>query len=217
MTRVRVVSKTGQASLEDFLDFGAKLLVLSLDNIRTVLQQAPRLALPLPDLMPRRCECAIPETECPPRCVCEVEWEASQGETPSLTVRLTNSANVTRNFNLHATPFLGSGGSPGTLSLAPSTLTLAPGEAGLVNAKFTVPKVPDGDYDAEIVIQGAYEQRVCVRLRVDCKSKCGDEHGVCDVVQGNPPVRIRAHQWYHHFQCVEPCAEVGSRHPDSHN
>ena len=103
----------------------------------------------------------------------------------------------------------------GTLSLSPATLTLQAGQTGIVNAKFTVPNAPDGDYHAEIVIKGAYEQCVRVRLRISCKKVCGDEHCVCEVVQGDPPVRIRAHHWYHHFQCTEPCGDE-RRGPD-HN
>jgi hypothetical protein len=209
-------SSTGQPALEDFLGFGLKLLSLSLDNLRTVVQQAPSFPLQLPDLASLRPKdpCAIPEPECPPRCVCDVTWEASPGETPALTVRVTNSSKATRTFQLHATPFAGPGGSPGTLSLSPSSLTLQPGHVGIVSAKYTVPNMPEGDYHAEIVVKGAYEQCVRVSLRVRCKKTCGDEHCTCDVVQGDPPVRIRAHHWYHHFQCTEPCVDDGRQTTD---
>ena len=212
---VKQPPSTGQPSLNDLVGFGAKLLLLSLDNFRTVLQEAPSLLLPMPDLGSLRAKdpCAIPETDCPPRCVCEVTWEASPGETPGLTVRVTNSSKTTRTFKLHAIPFAGPGGSPGTMSLSPSSLTLQAGDTGIVNAKFTVPNVPEGDYNAEIVVHGAYEQCVRVRLRVQCKKTCGDEHCTCDVVQGDPPVRIRAHHWYDHFQCTEPCVDSGRRQP----
>jgi hypothetical protein len=204
------------SSLNDLVEFGTKLVLLSLDNFRTIMQQAPSLPLQLPDLALLRPKdpCAIPETECPPRCVCDVTWEASPAETPTVTVRVTNSSTSARTFQLHATPFMGPGGSPGTLSLSPSTLTLQPTQSGIVNAKFTVPNVPEGDYHAEIVIRGAYEQCVRIRLRVRCSKTCGDEHCICEVVQGDPPVRIRAHHWYHHFQCTEPCVDDGRRLPD---
>lgn len=215
---VKQQPSTGQPSLDDLVGFGAKLLLLSLDNLRTVIQQAPSFPQ-MPDLVSLRPKdpCAIPETECPPRCVCEVTWEASAGETPGLTVRVTNSSKSTRTFQLHATPFAGPGGSPGTMSVAPSSLTLQAGDAGIVSAKFTVPTVPEGDYHAEIVVRGAYEQCVRVRLRVQCNKICGDEHCTCDVVQGDPPVRIRAHHWYDHFQCTEPCFDTGRQHPDHDN
>ncbi len=215
-TSVKQSPASGQPSLDDLVGFGSKLLLLSLDNFRTMIELAPTILPKMPDVASFRLKdpCAIPETECPPRCVCDVVWEASPGETTELTVRLTNSSKSTRTFNLHATPFAGPGGSPGTMTVGPTSLTLHGGEAGIVNAKFTVPNVPDGDYHAEIVIEGAYEQCVRVRLRVNCKKTCGDEHCMCEVVQGDPPVRIRAHHWYDHFQCTEPCFDSGRQQRD---
>jgi len=213
---VKQLPASGQPSLNDLVGVGAKLLLLSLDNFRTVIELAPQVLPQMPGVASLRPKdpCAIPETDCPPRCVCDVVLEASPGETTTLTVRVTNSSKSTRTFNLHATPFAGPGGSPGTMTLAPTQLTLQGGSAGIVNANYTVPNVPEGDYHAEIVINGAYEQCVRVRLRVQCKKTCGDEHCMCDVVQGDPPVRIRAHHWYDHFQCTEPCFDSGRQQPD---
>ncbi len=89
----RQPSSTGQPSLDDLVGFGFKLLSLSIDTLRTVVQEAPRLLPQSLDATPSRgqCVCEIPETECPPRCICDVTWEATLGETPSLTVRVTNS------------------------------------------------------------------------------------------------------------------------------
>jgi hypothetical protein len=151
--------------------------------------------------------CEIPEIDCPPRCVCEVTWEASPGETPALTVRVTNASKFARTFHLDATSFVGDGGSPGTITLAPKSLSLPAGHVGIVNATFTVPDVPEGAYEAEILVRGAYEQCVRVRLTVKCEKTCGESRCTCEVVQGDPPVRIRAHHWYDHFQCTEPCFE----------
>lgn len=203
-------ASTQQPSLEDLVAFGFKLLAMSIDNARTIMQQAPSLLPPMPDLRSLRPKemCEIPETECPPRCVCEVTWEASPGETPGLTVRVTNASKSARTFHLHATPFTGAGGSPGTITLAPSSLSLPAGHADVASATFPVPNVPEGEYEAEILVQGAYEQCVRVRLRVKCEKTCGQERCTCDVVQGDPPVRIRAHHWYDHFQCIEPCLEL---------
>lgn len=198
----KLVSLSAETT-RDFVEAVGELITATMPKI-----EIPRLAKPC---------CEIPETECPPRCVCDVTWEARPGDTRSLTVRVTNSSKSARTFQLHAAPFAGPGGSPGTLSLSPSTLTLQPGHAGIVNATFTVPNVPDGDYHAEIVVKGAYEQCVRVRLRVQCKRTCDDEHCICDVVQGDPPVRIRAHQWYDHFQCTEPCVDPGRQEPDHHH
>jgi hypothetical protein len=198
-----------QLLLDGLLGLGFKLLALSLDNARSLIQQASNILPPLPDVQSLRPKdmCAIPETQCPPRCVCEVTWEASPGETPGLTVRVTNASKSARTFNLHATPFLGSSGSPGTMTLSAQSLSLAGGSAGSVNATFTIPSVPEGEYDAEIVVRGAYEQCVSVRLNVKCEKTSGRERATCEVVQGDPPVRIRAHHWYDHFQCTESCVE----------
>ena len=208
---------TSQLFVEGLVDLGFKLLAMSIDNARTIIQQASSILPPLPDVQSLRPRdmCAIPETECPPRCVCEVVWEASPGETVGLTVRITNASKSARTFNLHATPFVGSGGSPGTMTLAPPSLSLPAGSMGIVNATFTIPNVPEGEYDSEIVIQGAYEQCVRVKLNVKCEKTCGKERGICEVVQGDPPVRIRAHHWYDHFQCTESCVEPFTRSPNS--
>jgi hypothetical protein len=204
-----------QFFFDGLLGLGFKLLAMSIDNARTLIQQASSVLPPLPDMQSLRPKdmCAIPETECPPRCVCEVTWEASPGETPGLTVRVTNASKSGRTFNLHATPFIGAGGSPGTMTLSAQSLSLPPGSAGAVNATFTIPNDADGEYDAEIVVRGAYEQCVRVTLNVRCEKRVGKECGTCEVVQGDPPVRIRAHHWYDHFQCTESCVE--HRSPDT--
>ena len=209
-TSMKHSSSTGkQSSLEDVVAFGLKLLAISIENFRTMARKAPEFLPPMPDLATLRPKgpCTIPERECPPLCVCEVVWEAASGETLHLAVRVTNSSRSFRTFQLNATPFTGAGSSPGTIKLEPVSLSLAAGQSGHVNASFTVPDAPRGEYHAEIVVKGAYEQCVCVTLKVQCEKTCGEECCTCEVVQGDPPVRIRAHHWYDHFQCTEPCRD----------
>jgi hypothetical protein len=206
-----------QGALEELITLGPKLLILSIENSLTMVRQTASLLPAIANLAPRatRCACGcceIPETECPPRCACEVTWQASPGETPGLGVRVTNSSNVSRTFTLQATPFVGVGGTAGTIALAPTTLSLAPGQTGFVNATYTVPNIAEGQYDAEIVVRGAYERAVCVTLEVKCEKTRGEERCLCEVVLGDPPFRIRAHHWYDHFQCMEPCFDT--RRPD---
>ena len=212
----------GRPPVEELLDFASRLLIMSVDNVRTLIQEAPRglASLPaFPSLGPPS-PCMIPETECPPRCVCDVTLDATPDEKVAVTIRVRNDSSSQRTFQLSATPFTGAGGSPGTLSVSPETLQLPPRHAGIATASFTVPSVPEGSYDAEILVHGAYEQCVRVRLRVGCRKRCGDEQCLCEVVQGDPPYRIRAHQWYHHFQCVERCEDprgpVVRDWPDAH-
>jgi hypothetical protein len=209
MTNVTIKpTASRQASLDDIATVSARLLTLSLENSLAMMRQASTLLAVLPDLRPRRAQdacCEIPETDCPPRCVCETRWQANPREATGMSVRVTNSSATDRTYVLHATPFIGPDGSPGLINLEPATLTLAPGQVGMVEATFTVPDIPEGTFDAEIVIRGAYEQAVCVRLVVKCEKSSSAGRGICDVVQGDPPVRIRAHHWYDHFQCTEPC------------
>jgi hypothetical protein len=201
-------------------DLAPRLMVISADTTRDFVRAAGELiSATLPTIqVPRTARpcCEIPETPCPPRCVCDLTSEARPGEAISLTVRVINASKSTRTFQLHATTFVGPGGAPGALTLAPSSLTLEAGHAGIITATFTVPNIPEGDYRAEIVVQGAYEQCVRVTLRVRCRKTCGDEPCICDVVQGEPPVRIRAHDWYDHFQCTEPC-DCSPRQHRNHN
>jgi len=152
--------------------------------------------------------CNIPEVDCPPRCVCEISWLASRGEQLNCTIRVRNASQASRSFDVEATEFQGPGGSA-PVSVSPTSLELKPGARGLVDVSFTVPdELADGDYDAEVVITGGYDQCVELRLHVVPSQKCppGRPHCFCEVVQGDPPVRIRAHHWYDHFQCTEPCS-----------
>jgi hypothetical protein len=209
-----------QASLDEIATVGARLLTLSIENSLAMMRQASTLFAVLPDLrLPRAQDacCEIPETDCPPRCVCEVRWQANPREATGMSVRVTNSSATARTYVLHATPFVGPDGSPGLISLEPATLALAPGQVGLVKATFTVPDIPEGTFDAEIVVRGAYEQAVCVTLVVKCEKTVGHRDEICDVVQGDPPVRIRAHHWYDHFQCTEPCFDRRHETGESHH
>jgi hypothetical protein len=210
---------SGQPSLDEFLAAASKLLATSLTSSRVLLEQAGALLPRMPGLtaLRRPGMCAIPETECPPRCVCVVTWEAMPGETPGLTLRIRNASKVARTFSVSSTPFTGAGGSPGKIALEPASLSLPAGHSGVVNGTFTVPKVDTGDYESEILVQGAYEQCVRVILKIRSEKTCGDDRCTCEVVQGDPPVRIRAHHWYDHFQCTEPCVERRGNDRDPHD
>lgn len=210
---VKHASGTEPVSLAEFLATASTLLATSITNTSAMLEQASGLFRGLPALSGFKPTpmCEIPETECPPRCVCHATWEARAGETPALTVRVRNASKVARTFSLSVTPFTGASGSLGTIALAPTSLSLKPGQSGVVDAKFTVPQGTAGDYQAEIMVHGVYEQCVEVSLRISEKKTCGDERCTCEVVQGDLPVRIRAHHWYDHFQCTESCGDPAGR------
>jgi hypothetical protein len=216
-TSVKHSSSTAQQSnLDGLFELSLKVLLLSIENARTIMRNTQGLMALIPALpsFQSKCPCEIPEMECPPHCNCEVHWDAIPGETVGLSIRVTNSSRFLRNYYLTANPFSSGGASPGTISLTPASLSLAAGGSGVVKATLTVLQVPEGEYDAEIVVNGGYQQFICVRLRVGCKKTCGNECCTCEIVfQDERPVRIKAHQWYHHFQCTDYCVIEPDRRP----
>jgi hypothetical protein len=132
------------------------------------------------------------------------------GEHLKSTIRVTNTARTTRAFNFTATSFHGPGNPQTLMTVSPATANLAPGQSILLNVTFTPNQVFQlgQTYHGEVVIRGAYEQCVCFEF-----TALPEGHVECEVEQGDPPVRIRKHDWYDHFQCVEPCFPVEKR-PD---
>jgi len=199
-------------------DLAPKLVSMSAKTTRDFVAAAgelitatlPKIEIPA---FPKRC-CEIPETECPPRCVCHICWKACRGGTAQAKIHVTNTGSATRNFTFLATSFSGPGNPTATFQLSPASATLAPNASINVAVSFTVPAEfqPGGHYTAELRIYGVYEQCVCFALDIepppakDCGCEC------CEVKAGDLPVRIRAHQWYEHFQCTEPCVQL-LRHP----
>jgi hypothetical protein len=223
MSTVRVRSLTGPAASPE--DMAQQLISISIEGLRDLgrrlgdtLAPAIRESLKSPHTRasrPRCGCCEIPERECPPRCVCEICWDATAGEELTCTVRVRNASSRTRTFDLDATELAGPAGTIAALTVTPAQLTLAPGRSGLAQGTLTVPETAaEGRYEGEILIRGAYEQCVCVQVKVRGTRKCtcgqrvcrcGRQCCMCEVVQGDPPVRIRAHYWYDHFQCTERC------------
>lgn len=155
--------------------------------------------------------CDIPETKCPPYCVCQINWEAARGEHLRATIRVTNTGKQTRLFTFQAASFQGPSGDTGVVpSLSPTTDTLDPNQSVVVQVGLDVGEQfqPGGSYSTEAKIQGLYEQ--CVQLKLHVRP----EHTPhCEVQQGEIPTRIRAHHWYDHFQCEEPCFEPVRQQP----
>jgi hypothetical protein len=190
--------------MQDLAAMGGKLLSLSLDSSLKFMRGVMDIITPalsnakMPYLS---AVCDIPETECPPRCVCTINWVACRGERRQHAIRVTNTSKQDVTFRLKATSLIGLDGGSDLIVLQPNQLVLKSGESGLSTASITVPdNAPTGEYHAEILVQGQYEQCVRVNLSVGASKNC-----VCEVAQGDIPVRIRAHHWYDHFQCVEPC------------
>jgi hypothetical protein len=195
-----------QAAIDKIALLGSELMTASLEQAGQILRVTSNLlAGGLSDLSSskRSACCGIPETDCPPRCACEVHWEASPGEHLRSTIRVTNtSEKQTRNFQFTATAFQGPGNPQVRLTVSPSSATLEPGQSALVTAEFTPTDAfqPGQTYKAEVLIEGAYEQCVCFEFE-----PLREMQAECEVKQGDPPTQLRAHQWFDHFQCAEPC------------
>jgi hypothetical protein len=187
----------------DFMEAVGELMTATLPKIET-----PRLS---------KCCCEIPETECPPRCVCDICWKACPGGVVQADIRVTNTGSATREFTFDFTPFSGPGNPAAKVHVSPSSASLAPHASANVAVAFTVPNdfQHGRRYTAELRVYGVYEQ--CVRMTLDVepptgKDCCAAEH--CEVRADDLPTRIRAHHWYDHFQCTEPCVEVRPCPPD---
>jgi len=193
-------------SLQKLAAIGPKLVLMSVEGgIREanhiLCTSLPKINLGIPNLCP---PCDIPETECPPHCVCEIGWKACRGQRLQATIQVKNTAKVARPFNFTATPFQGPGNPNKAVELAPPNALLQPRQSVTVTVTFTVaPEFQAGQfYYAEVLITGAYEQ--CVRLLMHIYPEVTPH---CVVEQGAIPTRIRAHRWYDHFQCEELCEE----------
>ncbi len=217
MSRATVTSLSGNAaqrSAEQLLGQAPNLLFHSIDQYFGLLQRGTRLLAdvvsPALSMVPSGC-CDVPEQDCPPRCVCQIQWEAGCGETVQAQVKVTNTGSATRNFAFAADPLTTGIADEGSAEVAvtPASATLSPGQSALVRVAVNVGKnlASGKTYSGELLIRGAFEQCVSLHLDVACAAACR-----CEVEQGDIPVRIRAHQWYEHFQCVEPCRHDASLH-----
>jgi hypothetical protein len=151
------------------------------------------------------CACEIPERECPPRCLCQLRWRAARGETAHGTVRVVNTGPDARTFRFEVDAFEGPSGPTAVVPvIAPTSASLEPGRSATVDISFPVDEHLEAGavFAAEMRIVGRYVQCVCLTLEVT--RRCPVH---CDVEAGEIPTCIRAHQWYDHFQCEEPCFE----------
>jgi hypothetical protein len=192
------------------LDLGSKLLKLSAGSATGFIRQASALvssALPGLGTLRLRRMCEIPETQCPPKSLGTICWHGCGGTTLTQTIRLTNTSGNAHVFTLSATPFAEPGGTAAPISLNPDHLELSGGATDFAKASMKIPdKFPAGHYQTKILVIGAYEQYIDVELRV-----CSQQDCTLEVAQGDIPVHIKAHRWYHHFQCVEPCFPPAKR------
>lgn len=194
-----------QAAIVNVVLLGPNLMAASLEQAGRFVRLTSNMLSDLPSFKHSGC-CEIPATDCPPRCVCEIQWEASPGEHLKSTIRVTNTSEKNaRNFHFIATSFQGPGNPQVPLAVSPASANLQPGQSTLITAAFTPTQAFQfgQTYEAEVLIKGAYEQCVCFRF-----TPVREVEAECEVEQGDTPIRLRRHQWYDHFQCAEPCFPV---------
>lgn len=191
----------------EWADLASEAVEAAVKGGRSVLNAYARVLRGLSSTREKPCvpECTIPETECPPYCVCDMAWEAKRGEDLLGTITVTNTGRQARQFTFEATSFQGSAGDSGIKpGLAPASALLESGESVVIRVALHVEDAfeTSEEYTSQVKIRGAYEQ--CVRLKLKVQPR---QRPHCDVRQGEIPTRIRAHHWYTHFQCEEPCFE----------
>lgn len=186
-------------SLKAWLLLPPRLLAASLDGAAEVVRRTLHEDWPAP--RDGDC-CAIPEHPCPDPVVSRVSWSGCAGDAFRQRLRVINRGKQEQTFELIASAFESA---CGFVDHAPQLdvtgAVLAPGADLQALLSFTIPATLEpGEYRARVRITGGWTQVVEVRLCVSPASAC------CLVVeQGEKPVQIKAHQWYHHFQHSEVC------------
>src|SRR4029078_11466583 len=89
-------------------------------------------ALPYAQMAPKE-DCGIPETVCPPYCVCQMNFNSCRGAHSHGTIRVTNTAKKAQLFTFDATPFQGSSDTGVKPTLTPASANLGPNQSVVVN------------------------------------------------------------------------------------
>lgn len=149
--------------------------------------------------------CTVPTQECPPHCVAEITWEACAGEVQRAVINVKNTGQQARAFS-----FVADTVGPAKVEVAPPSAQLAPGQAVAVQVAVSPNEglQPGQTYTGEVLIRGAYEQ--CVKLKLHVTQP---QVAHVDVSQGEVPQHITELKWYRHYQCTEPCAAPATRVP----
>ena len=190
-------------AMDDVMRISQPLLEVYLKGLSTMMPELKNIDLRKINELYRGYDCKIPETECPPYCVCEMEWDACEGGTVTGSIEIKNTGKQSISFNVSADTFRtrtdNSGVAP---QLSPANFTLAPGETRVVGITVRAEDNfnPSDTYISQVKVRGRYEQ--CVRLKLHVRRTASP---VCCVEHGEIPRRIVAHNWYDHFQCEELC------------
>ncbi len=137
-----------------------------------------------------------------PRVKPSIDWKIERGVEPTASLTIRNEGTETRSFAIASTPWVGPGGAAASLNASPPTVDLASGQTAVVELKMlgSAALSPGQEYRCEVVVDGFEESRIDARCMIKT-----DPTDHADAEQGEFPTRIRAHQWYEHFQCTEDC------------
>lgn len=130
-------------------------------------------------------------------------WKFQRGMLPEATIRIDNHCKSTQVFTATPSELIGAThDETSQLAITPDGLQLAEGQSGVIRLQLqgSLGLVAGQTYRGELVIQGHLEDRVGV-----CAEVAADPSDHLEVEQGDSPTRVRAHHWYHHFQCTEDC------------
>jgi hypothetical protein len=161
--------------------------------------------------MARSAMCEIPSTTCPPKCACDITWDASAGEIRKSTVKIKNTSKDTIQYSFVGKPFTNCGKTLDiTPEVSPQSVVAAPGEVVSLVVGVSVGELfqSGSTYESEVLVRGKYERCVKIQLNVACA--CDD---ACSFDQGDIPYRVTPDSWYRHFQCSEPCFEAIAQQP----
>lgn len=138
-----------------------------------------------------------------PSVAAPIHWKIQRGMTPEAQIVVRNLGEGTRTFHVTTSPLVGPDAQTATFALSPSTFDLAPKQHAVVSVRLTNTTAlqPRQVYSSSLLIDGYYEDHIPLSCTIEPDAT---EH--VRVSQGDPPTRIVAHQWYHHFQCTVPCA-----------
>ena len=199
----RLTGSASQQGLDQLLNDLPPLLTSAFDQYVGLLKRGSQLVsglLPdsLSSLTAANACCEVPTQDCPPRCVAEICWQPCPGETVRATVNVKNTSSVSRSFSFTAGEL-----GPAKVQLEPGSAQLAPGQSVALQVTVSPDGLKPGEtYTSEILVRGAYEQCVKLKLRQETPAAAPQ----VDVEQGEVPEHISELKWYRHWQCVEPCA-----------
>lgn len=153
--------------------------------------------------------CAVPETECPPRCACTVTLRGCPGDTRKATLRVRNTSKEPITYTVAADNFETDCHTiDAQPTVTPNSASAKPGETVTFTAQVQLDSQFQSGrtYRAEVRIAGKYER--CVVIAVEVETNCD---ACCQFDHGDIPQRVKFDPWYRHYQCTEPCFEPVGR------